>query len=166
MSSSFYLEPLLQDSEDSLQWMKISQVFYLQEKSITLRFNSIRCADRCRVKTLTSALAQPQKALNEQYHDTKVAIIPIRAKDFARKKHGRHGKNAERSGKTRKKSSQGCREGYIESKRTLLSVCLSIFVYFIGRDMIVVNLLLISVLLFSNFQSQCRECVQDGQCCL
>ena len=38
-----------------------------------------------------------------------------------------------------------------ESKRTLLSVCLSIFVYFIGRDMIVVNLLLISVLLFSNF---------------
>ena len=84
----------------------------------------------------------------------KVAINLIRAKENVRKSTERNGKMRKEAEKTRKKPSQGCREGYIESKRTLLSVCLSIFVYFIGREMIVVNLLLISVLLFSNFQSQ------------
>ena len=51
MSVFIYPKPLLQDSEDSLQRMKISQVFYLQEKSITLRFYFDNITDRCRVKT-------------------------------------------------------------------------------------------------------------------
>jgi len=49
MSVSIYFRAILQVSEDSMQLMKISQVLSLQEKSITLRFNSIRCADRCQL---------------------------------------------------------------------------------------------------------------------